>query len=204
MKGRLALFALLIVVLAGATPAHAGPIPTRLGQMTLEAQPLVNASSVGICDIFYVCSMWHEESPEWCTDWHVIYCGPAETFAASSMHTVNNEVEKKFVGRQLVLDNRAGSRKVRIDHVAPQYHLASGAIVEPSGTWNSRDANGETWNEVRSINQLSLNVANWEDKNKDGVVGVGDRVVFANGTVSTIKAVRLGVHVTVLSSTPHK
>jgi len=196
MKGRIVLFVLLVAVLVGVAPAQSA-------QMTLEAQPMVNAAATDPCDIFYVCSMWHEESPDWCTDWHVIYCGPAIEAPAISAQGVNNEIEKKFVGRQLVVDGRAGSRNVRIDHVAPQYHLASGAIVEPTGAWSSREANGEVWRDVRGLDKAGLSVANWEDKNRDGIVSVGDRVVFSNGTASTIKAVRLGVHVTVLSSTPH-
>lgn len=188
MKLRIALVMLLSVSVAGLLPAHAE-------KLVLEAQPRISAAAENPCDIFYECSLWHEVYPDYCTVWHVIYCGPIESSANASMVGGGSPFERRFVGRQLVLENQTGTRNVRIDRVAPQYHLNSGAIVEPTGRWSARDANGEEWSDVRSSVESRRGVANWEDTNRDGIVGVQDQVIFDDGTMSTIKAVRLGVHV---------
>jgi hypothetical protein len=191
MKSRVLLSVLLSLVVV--MPALAGS-----GKMVLQAQPGIKASSSDLCDTFYVCSEWHEVSPEYCTVWHVIYCGPIQSITAQG----TDELDKALAGRGLTIENRSEVRQVRIQKLVPQYHLDSGAIVEPKGAWSARDAAGEDWSDVRSLAKQSLRVANWEDRNSDGIVGVGDRVVFGNGTESEIKAVRLGIHVDVLEKTP--
>src|SRR6185295_1792749 len=190
MRFRIALLISLCALMMVAAVAGAGQ------RMVLQAQPKV-AQEQDPCDIFYVCSYWHELSPNYCTIWHVIYCGPAIDQAAAS-----NDLEKAFVGRQLRIENRSDVRSIKISRVAPQYHLASGAVVEPQGEWNSRDAGGELWGEVKPNVKRSYRVAGWEDSNADGIVSAGDRVTFGDGTRSQITAVRFGVEADVIESHP--
>jgi hypothetical protein len=185
----IALFAVLTVSpLAGAE------------RMILQAPPKANAAAAELCDVFYVCSMWHELSPNYCTNWHVIYCGPVLPEAPTS----NLLAEKAFKGSKLVLENRTEVREVKIQRLVPQYHLASGAVVEPRGEWNANNPGGEEWAEVRPNAKRSYQIANWDDANADGMVGEGDRVVFKNGTRSEIKAVRMGVHVEIVKTEPRR
>jgi hypothetical protein len=196
MKSRLAIFVGLSALLMV-------PVVAQAGEMILQAQPKATAkaaASSDICDTFYVCSLWHEESPNYCDVWHVEYCGPAIDQAASS----TNLAEKASVGRKLVIKNQSEIRKVKIQRLVPQYHLANGAIVEPKGEWNPSNPGGEEWNEVRPLVKRSFQVANWEDVNRDGLVGVGDRILFKDGRSSRITAVRLGVHVDVTESKPRQ
>ncbi len=187
MRVRIALLISLCALLMVSAVAGAGE------RMVLQAEPKVaQAAQDDPCDIFYVCSYWHEISPNYCTVWHVIYCGPIIEAAGT------NDLEKAILGRQLTIETNSEVRNVKISRVAPQYHLASGAVVEPQGDWNPQDAGGELWGEIRPNAKRSYRVANWEDNNGDGVVGVGDRVVFDNGSRSRIKAVRFGVHADVL------
>lgn len=195
MKGRIALLGLVCVV-AVVVPVLAGAGE----EMVLQAQPRATLKvAADLCDTFYVCSYWHELSPNYCTIWHVIYCGPAIEAPIESA-----EIEKAVIGRELKVENGAEVRRLKIERIVPQYHLGSGAVVEPRGEWNPKNAGGEEWLDVRSGNKQSLHVANWEDSNGDGLVGAGDRVVFKNGRQARIKAVRLGVHTRVLEVTSRK
>jgi hypothetical protein len=187
MKTRLALLILVFALLIG-------PMAAGAKEMVLEAQPTVSVAEQDLCDIFYVCSMWHEEYPVWCTDWHVIYCGPA----------IEAPESEKEPATRLVLESEKESRTGEITRLAPQYHLASGAVVEPVGQWNAKDAGGEQWIEVRPITKVQYTVANWEDRDRDGLVSAGDPVFFADGTRTEISAVRLGVHINVLESKDRK
>lgn len=193
MRFRIALLISLCALLMVSALASAGE------RMILQAPPTVDATKAAadICDIFYVCSLWHEEYPSYCQVWHVIYCGPIiESFDSVA------GADKGIVGRQLQIETATEVRDVKIARVVPQYHLASGAVVEPEGEWNAGNPGGELWSEVRPNRKRSYRVANWEDSNNDGVVGAGDRVIFGNGTRSVIKTVRFGVHVDVEGSHP--
>ncbi len=186
MKNRLALFMILSVV---------GPAAAGAKTMVLEGQPTVNfAAEQGLCDIFTVCSYWHGFDP-YCSVWHVVYCGPVEATVADG---------GKKPPTQLVLEGEKETRRGVITRLAPQYHLTSGAILEPVGPWNARNAGGEIWVEARPIAKVEHTVANWDDRNRDNLVGAGDIVYFADGTQAEISAVRLGVHLDVRETTPRK
>jgi hypothetical protein len=195
MKSRMAIFVVLLALLLV-------PVVAQAGEMILQAQPKATAKAAAasdLCDTFYVCSLWHEEYPDYCDMWHVIYCGPAIDLPANA--TANGS-KKARAGRKLVIENQSEVRKVKIQRLVPQYHLANGAIVEPKGEWNPNNPGGEEWSEVRPLAKRSFEIANWEDVNADGLVGVGDRVIFKDGSQSKITAVRLGVHVEVTHSEP--
>lgn len=194
MKSRIALLVALSVLLMV-------PVAAQAGEMVLQAQPKATAeaaASSDLCDIFTVCSLWHEESPEYCNIWHVIYCGPIESINSS------NDLAEKALGRKLTLESSSEIRQVKIQRLVPQYHLASGVVVEPQGEWNPRNPGGEEWRQVGSLTKRSFQVANWDDVNADGQVGVGDRIIFKDGRQSRIKAVRLGVHVEVTQTQPRQ
>jgi hypothetical protein len=199
MKNRFSSFILLSTLLTVPAVAQRG--------MILQAQPKATAAAAAasdLCDIFYVCSLWHEQSPEYCTVWHVVYCGPATLDQATGSDPSTGFGEKALAGRKLTIENQSEVRQVKIQRLVPQYHLASGAVVEPQGSWNPNNPGGEEWREVRPLAKQVFRIANWEDVNADGLVGVGDRVVFKDGRQSQIKAVRLGVHVEVTQSEPRQ
>ena len=193
MRIRLTLFVVLCAVLVA-------PAVATAEEMILQAQPktTVPTQVADICDIFYVCSLWHEVSPVECRIWHVVYCGPLP-----DLPPVFRGADPGLVGRELTIESRTEVRRVKISAVTPQFHFASGVIVEPRGEWNPYDPAGEEWRAVKGVGG-SLHVVRWQD-NGDGQVGIGDRVDFAEGGISRLIAdVRLGVHVEVLESTPRE
>lgn len=190
MRIRALLIGIAIAVLAV-------PLAAASRQLVLQIDPasLQKAEAGSDVIVIRVCSILHELSPVYCRNWHV------DAIIPIAEAPVAKAGVRSLVGSKMVLKNASGQREqYRIDRVAPQYRLDSGAIFEPAKNWNPESPLQERWIAAQELahgkRAVGRVVVDWRDVDGDGLVGARDLISFDNGESGEIADVLIGLHVT--------